>query len=108
VAAPKAQEAGGSVTAPPTGFQVDRFHGRIDLTPVGQDLEPQRTVALDSLRFNAIAEAAAAAESFAREVAGAAERGERLRVRAYAGLLSRAARNALVAIAELGVAEAVE
>lgn len=108
MAAPKAQEAGGSVTAPPTGFQVDRSHGRTDLTPVGQDLEPQRTVALDGLRFNAIAEAAELAEHFAGIVAGAAERGERLRVRAYAGLLSRAARNALLAVAELGAVEVVE
>jgi hypothetical protein len=58
--------------------------------------------ALDTLRFDAIAEAADLAGDFAGAVAEAAERGERLKVRAYAGLLSRAVRNLLITTAELG------
>jgi hypothetical protein len=90
------------------GLQVDHQSEQIDPSPIHQDLEPQRSgpatlkPALDNLRFEAICEAAELAEHFAALVADAAERGERLRVRAYAGLLSRAARNALLAVAELG------
>jgi hypothetical protein len=64
---------------------------------------PPPTVAdtLNALRFGAIAEAADMAEALARKVAGAADRGERLRVNAYAGLLSRAVRNILAAASEL-------
>ena len=61
--------------------------------------------ALDFLRLNAIAEAADHAAEFAEIVSEAALRSDRLRVRIYAGLLSRAARNVLMTIGELGCGE---
>jgi hypothetical protein len=64
---------------------------------------PTVTDAIDFMTFDAIAESAEIAEGLCRQVVEAADRGERLRVRAYAGLLSRAVRNTLLAVAELGV-----
>lgn len=66
---------------------------------------PTVVSALDRLRLEAVAENAALAADFAQEVAEAAERGEVMRARTYAGLLSRAARNALLALAEIGTSD---
>jgi hypothetical protein len=65
---------------------------------------PPLVSAVDDLRFDDIAESADLAEGLARHVAEAADRGERLKVRAYAGLLSRAVRNMLLTVSELGSA----
>lgn len=65
---------------------------------------PTLADALADLRFDDIAESAELAEGLAQQVADAADRGERLKVRAYAGLLSRAVRNILTTVAELGSA----
>ena len=65
---------------------------------------PTPVDAIDDLRFDAIAEDAEIAEGLARQVGDAADRGERLRVRAFAGLLSRAVRNLLLTVSELGSA----
>ena len=58
--------------------------------------------AIDDIRFEDIAESAEIAEGLARQVADAADRGHRLKVRAYAGLLSRAVHNMLLTVSELG------
>jgi hypothetical protein len=64
----------------------------------------QRTNAVDFMTFDAIAESAEIAEGLSRQLTEAADRGERLRVRAYAGLLTRAVKNILITTAELGAA----
>ena len=61
--------------------------------------------ALDFVRFDAIAEAADLAGELTGVIVEAADRGEGLRVRAYAVMLARAARNLLEITAELGATD---